>query len=457
MLLKNIPKRKLLLLFGDIIIILFSLNLALIIRFGHLSDFGYWINKPIILLIVIISYVLSFYIFNLFDIQTKFLRTQSIVLFLCALLSVALIIAIFFYLFPFGMGRGIFFISFLFIGILAFLWRIFFNMLFIVAIPKKKILIVGAESRKQVFSLLTHDNPEYKVAGFLSDFPHKRNPNSSLSYLGNIASLEKVVEEYGIDDIVVAREAGKNKELKRALVNCRLKGVRIFDLSTLYENVVNKIPVLYTKDQWFLYCQGFDGLGSAVYRNIKRSFDFVVSFSLLVALSPLVVLISLLIKLTSKGPVFYIQERLGENEKQYKMYKFRSMFADAEKDEPKWASENDERVTLMGKVLRKTRLDELPQLINVLKGEMSLIGPRPEREYFIRILREKIPYYSLRFAVKPGITGWAQVNYRYGATIDDAVEKVCYDLYYIKNMSFFLDLRILLKTIRVCLFGVGWR
>jgi lipopolysaccharide/colanic/teichoic acid biosynthesis glycosyltransferase len=167
------------------------------------------------------------------------------------------------------------------------------------------------------------------------------------------------------------------------------------------------------------------------------------------------VIVSLGIKLNSKGPVFYVQERVGEDHKLFRLFKFRTMVVDAEKGEPKWAEENDPRVTKVGKILRKVRLDEWPQLLNVIRGEMSLVGPRPEREYFIRKLEETIPFYSMRFSVKPGLTGWAQVNYPYGSSVEDALEKLQYDLYYIKNMSLLLDFRILLKTARTVLFWRG--
>jgi len=266
-----------------------------------------------------------------------------------------------------------------------------------------------------------------------------------------------VVNRYKVDDIVVASGRLGNGGLSRALINCRLKGKNIYNLATFYEQLADKLPVLSMRDQWLIFSQGFDRLGSNIFRKIKRGFDILSSVLLIVVSLPLGLLIAILIKVTSRGPVFYIQDRLGQDEKPFRMLKFRTMVCGAEREKPKWAEENDRRVTKVGRVLRKTRLDELPQLINVFKGDMSLIGPRPEREYFVRILKEKVPYYSLRFAVKPGITGWAQVNYRYGATIEDAIEKLRYDLYYIKNMSLFLDLRILLKTIRVCLFGMGGR
>ncbi|MBT8231157.1 MAG: sugar transferase [Bacteroidia bacterium] len=187
----------------------------------------------------------------------------------------------------------------------------------------------------------------------------------------------------------------------------------------------------------------------------KRIIDVVLSFMLLIVLMPLIVFISILVKITTRGPIFYVQERVGKNNIKFNIWKFRSMRVDAEKDGPQWASKNDCRVTPIGNFIRKTRIDELPQLINVLSGSMSLVGPRPEREVFINQLIKQVPEYNFRHRVKPGVTGWAQVNYPYGATVEDAIWKHKYDLYYIKNYSFLLDLKIIFMTVTTVLFGKG--
>jgi exopolysaccharide biosynthesis polyprenyl glycosylphosphotransferase len=189
---------------------------------------------------------------------------------------------------------------------------------------------------------------------------------------------------------------------------------------------------------------------------LKRAADFTVSLAFLAAVLPLTLLVAMAIKLESKGPVFYRQERVGLNGRIFRVWKFRSMRIDAEKDGvPRWASAKDNRVTRVGRFIRATRIDEIPQIINVLEGDMSFIGPRPERPYFVQQLRREMPYYDLRHRVKPGITGWAQVNYRYGESIEDARQKLAFDLYYVKNNDFFLDLTILVQTVRVVLFAHG--
>ena len=193
-------------------------------------------------------------------------------------------------------------------------------------------------------------------------------------------------------------------------------------------------------------------------KAVKRVGDITLSITMVILLSPLLIFVAILIKLDSKGPVFFSQERVGQNRKLYMVHKFRSMVQNAEKEcGPVWAQDNDCRVTRIGRFIRKWRIDELPQLLNVLKGEMSFVGPRPEREYFVKELVEAIPYYRERFSVKPGVTGWAQVNYSYGASIEDAKEKLKYDLFYIKNMSIFMDIMVVMRTVKTVLFGEGAR
>jgi exopolysaccharide biosynthesis polyprenyl glycosylphosphotransferase len=207
---------------------------------------------------------------------------------------------------------------------------------------------------------------------------------------------------------------------------------------------------------WLIFSGGFQK--SRARRFIKRTTDLIFSVVIMAVLSPFLLLVAGLIKLDSPGRVFFSQERVGERRRIYNVLKFRSMVADAEKiSGPVWAQENDPRVTRLGRCLRRLRIDELPQLWNVVKGEMSFVGPRPEREVFIKELEQKIPYYGERFYVKPGITGWAQINYGYGASVEDAVEKLNYDLFYIKNMSTMMDILIVVKTLKIVIFGRGVR
>jgi exopolysaccharide biosynthesis polyprenyl glycosylphosphotransferase len=233
-----------------------------------------------------------------------------------------------------------------------------------------------------------------------------------------------------------------------------MDGIDVIDGISFYETLSGKLLVEHISPSWLIFSDGFQK--SSVKKLVKRTTDIILSVSLLVLLSPLLLLVMLLIKIDSKGPAFYIQERIGEEHRIYRIIKFRSMYTDAEEiTGPVFADKDDDRITRVGRFFRKWRIDEVPQLWNVLKGEMSFVGPRPEREFFVKQLEHSIPYYRERFSVKPGITGWAQVCYHYGYTFEDAVEKLNYDLFYIKNMSIFMDLIIMLRTIKIVIFGIG--
>ncbi|MBF0539334.1 MAG: sugar transferase [Nitrospirae bacterium] len=237
------------------------------------------------------------------------------------------------------------------------------------------------------------------------------------------------------------------------LLECRMKGMVVREMSDFYEDVLERVPIYFLEDRWFLYSRGFTVIHNDFYIRAKRLIDIFLSIVFILLLAPFMLLIALIIKLESRGRALYVQSRVGQNEAPFKLRKFRSMVRDAEKDGPTWAAISDPRITRVGRVIRRLRIDELPQLFNILKGEMSFVGPRPERPAFTSQLQQQIPYYSFRHIVKPGLTGWAQINYKYGASIEDAAKKLEYDIYYIKNFSLIFDIQIILRTIRVVLFG----
>jgi len=455
MIFKAGSKSKLNLIIGDIIIILFSFYLTFLIREGkpiYDSEYGY---KNVLLAFFLLGiYLVSFYIFGIYNIKENFRSIRFLTLLLGALIFVVLISIALFYARPFVLGRGVFLISLFLIGVLITGWRLIFSSFIKLTVRQRNVLLVGEGSITVTIKTLIKEHPEYNIVGFISDSEELKEIEN-INVLGNRLTLEKVAIDHRVDDIVVVVDPAGDKELSMALINCRLRGINVLNIPTFYEQLTNKLPVSHINEEWFLYSEGFSNLRNKVYKRLKRVLDLFVSFFLIVLSLPFGVIIACAIKINSKGPVFFKQNRIGELGKPFVLIKFRTMVADAENEGPKWATDKDPRVTAVGKLFRKTRLDELPQLINVLNGDMSLIGPRPEREYFIEKLTRQIPYYSLRFSVKPGLTGWAQVNYRYGASPEDALEKLRYDLYYIKNMSLFMDLRILLKTIRVALFGMG--
>jgi sugar transferase (PEP-CTERM system associated) len=266
--------------------------------------------------------------------------------------------------------------------------------------------------------------------------------------------LCSLANETGINKVVVALKEQRGQFPTRELIRCRTDGIEVLEGSSFYEMLTGKVLVTQIKPSWLIFSDGF--AKSRVRTLVKRLEDVFISLLMLILLSPILLITSILIKLESKGRVLFSQDRVGQKKKEFKMHKFRSMIEGAEKvSGPVWAQTDDARVTKVGRTIRRFRIDELPQLWDVLTGRMSMVGPRPERKYFTDDLEEKIPFYAERFIVKPGITGWAQISYGYGANMDDAIEKLNYDLFYIKNVSIIMDMVILLRTAKTILFGKG--
>ena len=273
--------------------------------------------------------------------------------------------------------------------------------------------------------------------------------------IGEFKQISSICRTCQIDRVIVALDERRGSLPMDELLKCRLKGIHVDDGVSFSESLSGKLSVEKLPPSSIIFSNGFRGV--VVYRGIKRTIDLLASLVGLIVFLPLCLLVALAIKLDSRGPVFYRQERVGQDGRLFSLIKFRSMTVDAEKDGPVWAVVNDQRVTRVGRWLRKLRLDEITQLINVIRGEMSIVGPRPERPFFVRKLERVIPFYAHRHAVKPGITGWAQILYPYGATQEDAQEKLKYDLYYIKHMSPIMDLRIISETVKIVLLGRGSR
>ncbi|MEH2202800.1 MAG: sugar transferase [Nostoc sp.] len=279
-------------------------------------------------------------------------------------------------------------------------------------------------------------------------------PKRNLSHQGSLRDLSQWSQE-SWSGVIVTAQINFSKSQAQQLMQMRLRGIPVYTLPDVYETFWYKLPSSLLQDKWLAFSDGFNLMPGYFSMKLKRAVDIILILFLLVLVAPLLLLVALLVRLDSPGPVLYSQQRSGLHGKPFRVYKFRSMYQDAEKLGAQWASQRDSRITRVGYWLRLLRIDELPQIWNVLRGEMSLIGPRPERPEFDVKLKEAIPYYEVRYLVKPGITGWAQVMYPYGASIEDAYEKLSYDLYYIKNYSIWLDLAIAFKTIRVVLLGKG--
>ena len=318
------------------------------------------------------------------------------------------------------------------------------------------VLGTGPEARLVEASLSAANLPGMNLVGFFALDKVHEMAVSSQRVIARGGPLEQVARQLRIDEIIVAVRQQRGGVLPlRSLLDCRLGGVRVTDLSRFFERVHGQVPIESLKVSWLIYGNGYRQNWRRTF--MKRVFDILVAAVLLVLTLPIMFIVALMILLEDGGPIVYRQQRVGARGAVFTLLKFRSMSKNAEKGNAVWASVNDDRVTRVGKFLRRTRVDELPQLLNVLKGEMSFVGPRPERPEFVAMLTERIPFYAVRHSVKPGLTGWAQVRYSYGATVEQSVKKLEYDLYYVKNHTLVLDLVILLETVRVVLLGEGAR
>jgi len=319
------------------------------------------------------------------------------------------------------------------------------------------VLGTGPEARLVEASLTATKPLGMQLVGFYALEKSQENVVLPGRVIAKASSLEDTVRQLGVDEVIIAVRQQRGGVLPlRGLLDCRLSGVQITDLARFFERVHGQVPIESLKVSWLIYGQGFRQ--NVLRAVVKRCFDLGVSAALIVASAPIFLLAALLIAAEGGGPVIYRQERVGYRGKTFTVLKLRSMQQDAERDgRATWASQNDARVTRVGRLIRRARIDELPQLLNVLRGEMSFVGPRPERPEFVAMLTEQIPFYAVRHSVKPGLTGWAQVRYSYGATVEQSIRKLEYDLYYVKNHTFLLDLVILLETVRVVLLGEGAR
>lgn len=323
-------------------------------------------------------------------------------------------------------------------------------------LARDRVLVYGIGERAQVVNeVLAHAGEYIDIVGFYPSpvVEPQRVPTEKI--LPRAQGLTDAVHALKADEIVVAVTDRRGGALPlRELLDCRLRGVRVYDLASYFEQTVGQIRLDALYAGWLIFGDGFtQGVWRAV---VKRCFDIVCALILLVPALPVMLLTAVLIVIESGFPIFFRQERVGRNGRTFDVVKFRSMRTDAEKDgKPRWATAGDDRITRVGRLIRKTRIDELPQILNVLVGQMSMVGPRPERPYFVEQLTREIPFYAVRHSIKPGLTGWAQVRYHYGASVEDSAEKLQYDLYYVKNHTLLLDLVVLFETVGVVLNAKG--
>jgi sugar transferase (PEP-CTERM system associated) len=451
---------RLLFLISESILVYLSILLGAVLRLGPDAIFMEYslIYKAIL---VVIIYQLCLYYLDLYDLNYAVSHWDLGIRLLQGLGATSIVLAIIYYVLPHMIiGRGIALLSIVILGGTFYLWRLAITRWLLMTNKVKERLLVlgtGEMARKVVEELMKNRATGYQVVGFVSD--NQEKVGMSLINPKVIATTEQLlpkVKEEGINRIIVALPDRRGKLPLNSLLDCKLHGVKIEEGISFYERVTGKLLVDELRPGWLIFSDGF--IRSRPALLLKTVIDFSVALFALILFLPLMFLIALLIKLDTPGPVLYKQERVGRDGKVFTLYKFRTMLQDAEEGiGPVWAEEDDPRITRIGNLLRKTRIDELPQLINILKKDMSFVGPRPERPFFVKQLQQEIPYYDQRHVIRPGITGWAQVRYCYASSIEDAKEKLCYDLYYIKHASILLDLFIIFETVKIVIFGRGAR
>jgi len=323
-------------------------------------------------------------------------------------------------------------------------------------IMMSRVLIFGCGDKAQeVARIIGQSDRHVEIVGYVPGLAGEKSVVPAEHVIDTDGSLPMTARKLDVDEIILAIMERRGGAMPlRELLDCKLYGVRVLDLATHFEQFLGQIRLDSLKASYLIFGEGFR---QTFLRNaIKRAFDFICSLILLTLASPVMIGAAIAIVVETGFPLFYRQERVGLDGRLFYVIKFRSMRTDAEKDgKPQWAKAGDSRVTRVGRIIRKLRIDELPQLISVLKGDMSLVGPRPERQFFVDKLTQDIPFYAVRHSVKPGVTGWAQVRYPYGASVEDAMQKLQYDLYYVKNHTLFLDMVILFETVGVVLSGKG--
>ena len=405
-------------------------------------------------LFTIFFYMLFFYILDAYSVgQEDFKETTGRVLVACILAIISSATASYaFQHWRFDRETVVmlFVLSFSF----SLLWRWLYHLNAHRLTHPLRILLVGVDRAGKVRQLLAEGLPQAEIIGYVGE--RDQGPDAGPCLGPPFLALD-IAQEKKATMILLLPDAPIDDDIAHELLEAKLRGTMVVDIRSFYEHVVQRLPLSQLTDEWLLQTEGFSLNTRGSLRRLKRALDMLISLLLLIPATPIMLLTALIVRLESPGPVIYKQDRVGLFEKEFTVYKFRSMRADAEKNGAVWASAGDARVTRFGRFIRKVRIDELPQIWNILKGDMSFIGPRPERMAFVQKLKETIPYYSLRHTIKPGLTGWAQVCYPYGASEEDARRKLEYDLYYIKNMSLLLDINIVFKTIGVVLFPKGAR
>jgi sugar transferase (PEP-CTERM system associated) len=457
---QRIPQSTLLLLFLDIASVVIGLITAISLRLQDHRAIVHYLNGPHIIArfaLVIVVFGVALYYSNLYE-RSNFNRSIDVFMgLLQALGSACLVLAIIYYWDEdMSLGRGIAAMSGPAVFILMLSSRVMLSRTSLFLYGPKRVLVVGTGSTgiSAVREIISRPELNLKVEGFLDE--RGENIGKSLvnpGIIGAVEEVESIVHGRRIDSIILSLKERRGNMPVAELLHIKFGGVEVEDAHSFIERVTGRIHMEHLSPSWLILSDGFRK--SQFLYAVKRTFDIAVALIALVLTLPLMVLVAIAIWLETGSPVLFRQERTGYKGRTFKIMKFRSMCHRAEEGGPVWAASDDTRVTWIGRFIRKYRLDELPQIFNVLQGEMSLVGPRPERPYFCDLLKEKIPFFELRNTVRPGITGWAQVRYQYGASVEESKTKLEYDFFYIKHVSMILDLAILFETAKVMLYGRG--
>jgi sugar transferase (PEP-CTERM system associated) len=456
----SISRRSLTLIACETVLIVAAVCVGAIMRLGDDAWNLLFVQGDITkALLIAVVCQLSLYYADLYELRVVSDRRELFIGVVQALSATSFLLAAIYFWFPaLIIGRGVFVVSSSLVLAAVAGWRLVFEWLTRRVAPRERLLLVGTGAAavglsKELFRRRQELGVE--IVGFVDPDPARVGaPVINPGVIGTIEDIPSIVRARSVDRVVVSLADARGKLPMDKLLEMKLDGVSFDHLASVYEELTGKIAVENLRPSWLIFSSGFRK--TRLVRSGKRLLDIVSSVLGLLLVAPLMALVAVAVRLTSPGPIVYRQQRVGQHGRVFTVFKFRSMRQDAEAATGAvWARQNDDRITSIGRFLRRTRLDELPQLWNVLIGDMSLVGPRPERPEFVKQLTEQIPFYGQRHVIRPGLTGWAQVRYTYGSSVEDALEKLQYDLFYIKNLTIPLDLFIIFSTLKTVLLRRG--
>lgn len=456
-----VPFKTVILAITESALVLVSIALAAWVRFGNLADTSWYLSRPYAAVQIGVPVLICgvcLYYNDLYDLQIVARRAELVVHLMQALGMTALILACLYYSLPdLALDRGVSALAAVLIFLSLLIWRLAVDAGDFMR-PVHRVLIAGtgAGGIRLVRGILAHPELNLKVVGFLDETGERIGESLvNPGIVGGVADVEKFVRSENVDWVVLALGERRGVMPTKELLRLKLSGVKVEEAHSVYEKLMGSVMLERLSPSWLFLSEGFRK--DFLVTFAKRIVDVVISLVALILVLPLLPLIALAICVESRGSILFRQHRVGFHGRIFAILKFRSMRKDAEQAGARWAIKGDARITRVGSFLRRYRMDELPQLINVLRGDMSLVGPRPERPEFVEMLGDQIPYYNERHTIRPGLTGWAQIKYPYGSSVDDAKAKLEYDLFYIKHLSLFLDLMIVLRTIQVVILARGSR